>query len=607
MARPVPAGVAAPRVAVVGGGIAGLAAALRLLELARGHGVALEVVLIEAGERLGGKVQTERAGSFVIEQGPDSLVASKPHGIQLARRLGLGEDLVGPGPAAGRTFIVREGRLQPMPEGFALGVPVGARALWASPLFSLSGKLRASLEPLIPPRRDGADESVAAFLRRRLGRQVTERLAAPLLAGIASGDPERLSIRATFPQLVQLEREFGSLVRGMARQRRARAAAARPAAAEAGSATGTPAAAAAAGAQARPAGGGPGSAGAQAQAWTDDSQQGPEPAPEWGHAPAPERGPAPGPGRGQAPDPGRGRAPGPSRGPGGRSPFVTLRGGLGRLPQAAARRIEELGGRIVTGAPVVALEPVFTRPDLGTGSGTAAPSGTAEGTWGDRGRGGRAPGYRLTVRDGGAETVDAVVLAVPAWQAASLLEPFLADVAEQLAAIPYKPTAVVALAYPEERAGLLEGSGFIVPPEERRFITACTWVSSKWPGTAPPGMALLRAFAGRPGEDPLVLPDDELVARVRVDLAELAGVDGEPELVRVYRWPRAMPQYEVGHLDRMAAVRAGLQEHPRLALAGAGYFGVGVPDCIRQGEAAAEAVWAALGGAAGASRAVQAR
>ncbi|QIA26755.1 protoporphyrinogen oxidase [Thermaerobacter sp. PB12/4term] len=566
MALAVPSGFAAPRVAVVGGGIAGLAAALRLLELARGHGVALEVVLIEAGDRLGGKVQTERAGSFVIEQGPDSLVASKPHGIQLARRLGLGGELVGPGPAAGRTFVVWEGRLQPMPEGFSLGVPVRARALWASPLFSFSGKLRASLEPLIPPRRDGADESVAAFLRRRLGRQVTDRLAAPLLAGIASGDPERLSIRATFPQLVQLEREFGSLVRGMARQRRARvAAAARPAAAESGSATGTAGAAAAAGAPARPAGGGPGAPGAQAEA------------------------------RGGAPH----SAPATAPGPGGRSPFVTLRGGLGRLPRVAARRIEELGGRIVTGSPVVALEPVFTHLSLGAVSGTSGPGGAKEGA-----RGARGPAYRLTVKDGGTETVDAVVLAVPAWRAAPLLEPFLAGVAEHLAAIPYKPTAVVALAYPEERAGRLEGSGFIVPPQERRFITACTWVSSKWPGTAPPGMALLRAFAGRPGEDPLVLPDDELVTRVRADLAELAGVEGEPELVRVYRWPRAMPQYEVGHLDRMAAVRAGLQEHPRLALAGAGYFGVGVPDCIRQGEAAAEAVWAALGGAAGASPAV---
>ncbi|WP_042501238.1 protoporphyrinogen oxidase [Thermaerobacter marianensis] len=513
MAAATASGGAAPRVAVVGGGIAGLAAALRLLETARARGAPCDVQVIEADGRVGGKVRTERTGGFVIEQGPDSLVASKPHGIQLARHLGLDADLVAPGPAAGRTFIVWNGRLQPMPPGFALGVPVSARALWSSPLFGFAGKLRASLEPFIPPRRDGADEPVAAFLRRRLGREVTERLAAPLLAGVASGDPEVLSIQATFPQLVQLEREFGSLVRGMARQRRTGGA----------NRTNRRSAVAAAATQ-------PGERGA-------------------GGSPA----------------------------AGVRTPFVTLRGGLGQLAAAAAQRIEALGGRIITGARITAIEPVSTP---GTAGGAA----------------GGPTGYRLTAADGSTQVVDGLVLAVPAWAAASLVEPFLPAVAERLAAIPYKPTAVVALAYPEERAGRLDGSGFIVPPGERRFITACTWVSSKWPGTAPPGMALLRAFGGRPGEDPLVLPDEELVARVRADLAELAGVEGEPALVRVYRWPRAIPQYPVGHLDRMAAVRAALQEHPRLVLAGAGYFGMGVPDCIRQGEAAAEALWAVLQG-----------
>lgn len=503
MASPLRPGTAALRVVVVGGGIAGLAAALRLLELARSHGASLDVRVIEAARRVGGKIQTERVGGFVIEQGPDSLVTSKPHGLQLVRHLGLEDDLVAPGPAAGRTFIVHRGRLRPMPQGFSLGVPQSVRALWAASLFSLGGKLRASLEPWLPPRRDGADESIAAFLRRRLGREVADRLAAPLLAGVASGDPESLSIQATFPQLVRLEREFGSLMRGMARRQR--------------------------------------SSGAN----------------------GPDRDPA----SRTAPDGERGRRPPDAR----RSPFVTLRGGLGRLPVEVARRIVALGGRIVPGTRVVAME--------------AVPAGAA---------GGRPAAYRVHAADGGRETVDGVVLAVPAWAAAALVEPFLPAVAERLAAIPYKSTAVVALAYPQERAGRLDGSGFIVPLDEQRFVTACTWVSSKWPGRAPPGMALLRAFVGRPGEDPLVLPDEELVGRVRADLAELAGVVGEPALVRVYRWPRAMPQYPVGHLERMAAVRAALQEHPRLVLAGAGYFGVGVPDCIRQGEAAAEALWQAL-------------
>ena len=542
------------RVAVVGGGIAGLAAALRLLERSRAEGRPVAVTVLEADPVPGGKVRTDRVDGLVIEQGPDSLVAQKPHGIALARRLGLGGELVGPGPAARRTYVVRDGRLWPMPEGFALGVPVSAAGLWRSPLFSWRGKLRASLEPLIPPRRDGEDESLASFLRRRLGREVAERLAAPLLAGIASGDPEQLSVRATFPQLVRLEREYGSLVRGMRRQRR-------------GAGTTRPGATA----------GERRAAGAAAGSGVPTAQGGPEPAgraaaARAGGLPAAAPPPGGGSGGGEGVSPAAGPAPGgpggsgrPGDGAPGGAPFVTLRGGLGRLPQAAAARIRDLGGRLVTGARVVELA-----------------AGPAAGT------------YTVTLAGGQRETFDAVVLAVPAWAAAELLEPLVPGAAAHLAAIPYKSTAVVALAFPQEAAGPLDGSGFIVPPGEGRFLTACTWVSAKWPGTAPPGIALLRAFAGRPGEDPLELEDAEIAGRVLADLRELAGVRGQPLHTRVYRWPRAMPQYPVGHLDRLAALHAALQEHPRLALAGAGYRGVGVPDCIRQGEEAADRIWAAL-------------
>src|SRR5690606_28512196 len=120
----------------------------------------------------------------------------------------------------------------------------------------------------------------------------------------------------------------------------------------------------------------------------------------------------------------------------------------------------------------------------------------------------------------------------------------------------------------------------IVPAAEGRFITACTWFSSKWPETAPEGTSLLRCFAGRPGEEPVDLAEEEILASVLADLRDLMGIQERPVLARVYRWRRAMPQYEVGHLDRVAAITAALQEHPRLALAGAGYRGAGIPDCI---------------------------
>lgn len=510
----------APRVAVVGAGIAGLAAALRLLDRARAEGRPLSLTVLEAGARPGGKIRTERAGGLVIEQGPDSMVAQKPWGIGLARRVGLEGDLIGPGPRAGRTYIVHGGRLVPMPEGLALGVPLSATGLWRSPLFSLAGKLRASLEPLVPPRREAGDESMASFLRRRLGREVADRLVAPLLAGISSGDPERLSIEATFPELRRMERQHGSLVRGMRARRRRRAA---------------------------PAGYGS----------TDGARDGA----------AYDAGDGPGAGDGLAARSRRDETGAPAGGTpaGARRPFVNLRGGLDRLPAAVAAELRAAPGvRLVTGARVRGLEPR------------------------DGGR------YDVILEDGARETYDAAVLAVPAWEAAGLVASFAPEAAGHLLDIPYKSSVVVALAFPERATGKLEGSGFIVPAGEGRFITACTWVSAKWPGTAPEGTSLLRCFAGRPGEEPVDLADGEILDAVLADLRDLMGVEERPALARIYRWRRAMPQYEVGHLDRLAAITAHLQDHPRLVLAGAGYRGAGVPDCIRQGEEAAGRVWAAL-------------
>jgi protoporphyrinogen/coproporphyrinogen III oxidase len=196
-------------VAVVGGGIAGLAAAHALAAKAASF------VLLEASERWGGVIRTEEKDGFLLEGGPDSLLALKPEGIGLCRELGLGDGLVPTNPVERAVFVVHRGRLHPLPDGMALAVPMKVGPFLKSPLFSWPGKLRTGMDLLIPARKNGGDESIASFIRRRFGTESLERLGEPLLAGIHSGDPERLSIRATFPRLADLEVRHGSLVRGL--------------------------------------------------------------------------------------------------------------------------------------------------------------------------------------------------------------------------------------------------------------------------------------------------------------------------------------------------------------------------------------------------------
>ena len=196
-------------VAIVGGGISGLAAAYALTK--RGIGFAL----LEAQPRFGGVIRTEHAAGFVLEAGPDALLAQKPEAIALCRELGLGESLVPTNPVARSVFVLRRGRLHPLPEGMMLAVPTRVLPFARSGLFSWRAKLRMGLDLVIPARRDAADESIASFLRRRFGQECVDRLGEPLLAGIHAGDPERLSIRATFPRFVELEQRHGSLIRGM--------------------------------------------------------------------------------------------------------------------------------------------------------------------------------------------------------------------------------------------------------------------------------------------------------------------------------------------------------------------------------------------------------
>jgi oxygen-dependent protoporphyrinogen oxidase len=204
-----------PRVVVLGGGITGLAAAYRLRELAAAHERPLETVLLESSARVGGALETVRSGAYVMETGADSILSEKPSALRLVKRLGLEADIIGTQERFRRTYVVHNGRLVPIPDGFSLMAPALLRPMLCSKLFSPFGKFRILAEPLIPRRWRRDDESLAAFVRRRLGREVLERVAQPLAGGIYTADPAMLSVAATMPRFVEMERRYGSLIRGL--------------------------------------------------------------------------------------------------------------------------------------------------------------------------------------------------------------------------------------------------------------------------------------------------------------------------------------------------------------------------------------------------------
>ncbi|HEV7535161.1 MAG TPA: protoporphyrinogen oxidase, partial [Acidimicrobiia bacterium] len=486
------------RVVVVGGGIAGLAAAL---ELAEGGA---SVTVVEAGDRFGGKIFTSRVDGLVVEAGADSFLSGKPAGLALCDRLGIADRLVNSRPDDRRTFVWSRGRLRELPEGLILGSPARAWSLLRSGLLSPRGTVRLVGDAVVPRRRpeDGngrgpagaGEETVAEFFTRRLGGEAYGRVVEPLLAGIHAGDATRLSLPATFPRFVDMEREHGGLVR------------------------------------------------------------------------AALAGPRPNLLRRKGKRAGRAPAAGPvGPVPEGRTPFVSFRTGMGELIEALVARLQSLGVDLRTGQGVAVLRAV-------------------EG------------GYEVVLSGGGALPAAAVVLATPAPVTARLVRGLCPAAAAVLEGIEHASTATVSLAYRRADVGTRpEGYGFVVPRAEGRHLLAGTWGSNKWPGRAPADEVLVRGYVGGVGREAVLEADDDgLVHLVRVELGALAGIRGMPVHSEVHRYPDGMPQYTVGHLGRVERIRGALAACPGLAVTGAAYGGVGIPDCIADALATAGAVWKSL-------------
>jgi oxygen-dependent protoporphyrinogen oxidase len=530
-----------PRIAVVGGGISGLAAAHRLQELSRERGKPIEVHLLEAGDRLGGVIATERRDGFLLEAGPDSFITDKPWALALCRRLGLEHRLIGTNDAHRRSFVARGGTLHPVPEGFQLLAPSRLGPFLASSLFSWPGKLRMAMEPLIPARRDPGDESLAAFVERRLGREALDRIAQPMIAGIYGADPRQLSIEATLPRFAKMEREHGSLLRAMRARRRPTTNDQRPTTTDHRRSTvhGAPST-------------------EHRMSSTGDQTSGTSGA-RYGL-------------------------------------FVSFDAGMQVLVDALVERLPaewvSLGAR-VTGvrregaAWALSIDPSAPCSRLPSSAGGTTPLPEAE--RGERLESHETPPLRSGEGAGGRGQYSALCLALPAHRAAELLAPLDTDMGRRLRDIRYGWSGTVNLAY--RRADVphpLNGFGFVVPSAEGLGILGCTFCSVKFAGRAPDDHALLRAFLGR--------EDGDLESIVRADLRGLLGITAAPLFTTVHRHPAAMAHYAVGHLERVGAIEERVRHWPGLALAGNGYHGIGIPDCVHSGERAAEALWQSLFG-----------
>jgi oxygen-dependent protoporphyrinogen oxidase len=456
------------RVVIVGGGIAGLSAAWYVQREAEKHGLALHVTLLEQSKRWGGKIQTERVDGFgdapfVLEAGPDAFLTRKPWALALARELGLDDHILGVNQHHSRTFVVHRRRMIPLPDGLQLLVPTKLAPFLRSPLFSMWGKARMLIESFIPRRADPSDETLAQFVRRRLGAEALDKLAEPLLAGVYNADPERQSMLATFPQFPALEKTHGSLLRGIHATRAEKSADSVPM-------------------------------------------------------------------------------------------FFSFNTGTQELVNALVAQLE---GDLRLNTSVSHMQ--------------ILPEG----------------GYSLTLADGKKVDADAAILAVPANVAAAMLKEAAPESANGLKAIRTASIGAVYLGFRREDVPHpLDGFGAVIPSSEERGIDGMTWVSSKWDRRAPSGHVLLRVFFGGPHTRAAMdLDDDALVNMVRGELRSLLNIQASPLFHRIFRWPDGYPQYDLGHLDRVAAIESSLPLG--LYVAGSSYRGVGVPDCIKQGQAAA--------------------
>ena len=480
-------------VIIIGGGVAGLGAALKVNRAAQA-GNDVDFVLFEKDDRVGGKIAGELVddeyGHWIVDGGPDSFLTAKPAIHRIAKLCGVDGDKMPTDESRKLTRILKNGKLYAMPDGVMQFAPTKFVPFATTGLFSWPGKLRAGMDLFVPkkkvPEGELNDETLESFIVRRMGREILDRLAEPLVGGVHGSDPAQMSLAATFPNLLEMEQKYGCMIKGFLAQRR----------------------------------------------MVEEMR------------------------KKYPPDP---------KNP--KTFFTAFTGGMHELTDAMA----EVAGRdkIRTGVKVTSL------------------SKSPDGMW------------TALLDDGTSQTGDAVIIAVESWAASPLVRSIDAEIADTLAEIPWGSSATISFAWDEAELNIdTNAFGVLCPARERSALLAVTYSSTKWPGRAPKGKVLLRAFVGGPQNQAVMKKsNDELMAIVDSELRAILGIKPEvkPLWTRFFRWQDSMPQYTMGHLDRVALIEERSKGVSGLALAGGSYRGVGLPNCIESGEQGVTKVLADVG------------
>jgi len=470
------------RIAIIGGGIAGLSAAWSLV---KDRKVDADITIYESSNSVGGKLQLLELEGITLDAGAESLLAVRPEAVAMAKAVGLSSSLVSPSTLSASVFA--NGSLRSLPAGLISGIPTDLRALAAGDIMSVPGLMRIPLDHVLPKTDLTGDVSVGDYVATRMGREVVDRLVEPMLGGVYAGQADNLSLEMTVPALYRLAKREKSLLVA-AKEARATGAA---------------------------------NSGARKS----------------------------------------------------NAIFAGISGGVGRLPIALADRLKRRGVKFELDAPVSTIRRTTN-------------------------------GWRVAARIDGKsdpQDFDAVVLAVPAPVAAKILRKANLGAAKLLDTVPYASVALATLMYsPDDVPATVTGSGFLVPPVEGFAVKAATYSYRKWSWVARAGatarasngekrsVAVVRTSLGRFG-DPFVQQhsDDELAAIAVKDLQTIAGFPRTPVASTITRWNDSLPQYTVGHRERMMSAREELVSTPGIALCGAAYDGVGIPACIGSAQFAA--------------------
>lgn len=447
---------------VIGGGITGLSAAWELQQ--RG----IEYSLFEVSHRWGGKIVSHTLetdnGSFLVEGGPDTLITRKPEAWELATELGMLDHVVDPGSETSGIYVLDNASLHP--------IPVSPTRFFTTPLLTPRGKLRMLAEPFQPARRDDEDESLADFVRRRLGQEALEKFIGPVLGGIYNTDPERQSIMVSSPVMREMEKDGGLFVGALKRMSHSK------------------------------------------------KQNGAK-----------------------------------------KPRFINFKNGMQALTDELTR---QLTGDLRLNAQVTSV--------------------TKEGSQ-----------YRVLLSDGNSLLGDGVILAALAHQTAGMIADISAEASRRLGQLHHQNIGTLSLVYREsdipEKPVI---NGLMIPRREKRTIDAVTFTSRKMPERSAAGYAVVRVFIGGGAPETVEFSDEQLLEAVQRELAELLGIRAKPVTWTAFRWKNGFPQAEVGHLQRVDEIEALLPS--TLALAGSSYRGIAVPDCIRQGRAAAVKIIMSLRG-----------